>query len=122
MPGTPPLRSVSRSPFLRNVAPPNNSEDGIWRLEVGRAESMLQAMSSEIAQMGHVQTQQNQMNAAEIHEDMLRERNVFEQHGAQKIVVLAWRSSNAIYTLGSRAKHQIEYPCANPFSEAKSVT
>lgn len=32
-PRTPPLRSISRSPFVRNVAPTNNSEDEVGMLD-----------------------------------------------------------------------------------------
>lgn len=52
-------------------------------LEFVRVESLIQTMISDIARMGGGQAQQNYMIVAEVREEMLRERNVSEQHGAQ---------------------------------------
>lgn len=71
-PRTPPLRSVFRSPVVRTVASTNTSEDDAFGYRTNSPRS----------------SAANKMIAAEVREEMFRERNVFEQHGAQEMVTL----------------------------------
>lgn len=87
-PQTPLVRPASRASLVTTVVSTRNSEDEIGSLEVARADSVIKTMTSDIAHMQRAQAQHNQVIAAEVREEMFRERNVLEQHGAQDIVAL----------------------------------
>lgn len=55
------VRSASRGPLPRTVVSRSNSDDERRRLELARAENVIQTVPSEIAQLGRAQAQHNQM-------------------------------------------------------------
>lgn len=96
--------------------------------KLARAENVIQTMTSDVAHMGRAHAQHIQMIAAEVREEMFRDRNVFEQYGAQDIVALKHMmtqfENQEHVEINREASEDIQYNCANanPFSEAKSVT
>lgn len=58
--------------------------------------------------MGRARAQRNQMIAAEVREELFRERNVFEQQGAQEII--AWKHMMAQFEGPKHAEIKRETP------------